>query len=308
MTTPQREKETAFIILRDYLLLSIGITVQWKDFASFYNTFSSLLDNIIETGQKQEAFKLKTAKEKKAKKNALVAKMIRVGQKCNTYATVHDKYDFQDIIRKLKKSLRYWSDIKLTNLCKNFIAAINANSAELEDYKITKEVIAELTKLYNDYLPICYKPKKGKQSTGIYTEVLAGLYKEIDGVLKTMTAIVEGGEEEEPEFCVTYMLKKKPVKSVHHKLALIVQVEDEDGNRLPKALATITPKDATGTPAFTLKTGKKGRTNKKYMNPAEYVGTIKYVGMNDALIPIAINESTTSKIKVVMKKKTGEGS
>jgi len=287
--------------LIDFITLFLGLTTKWKAFAALFTTFKANTALIKDTGVKQEAAKLKRAKEKEDRKMALLSTLRLLAEKSNGFAFVETNYELLEFIKAIKLLIPTTADLKLSQIAESFLKCIKKNTEALVEYDVTADNIELLTKNLEEFNKLIGKPKKDKQETEIFTTQLANLFSDNGKVLKKMAAVVGAGIEQEPEFVETFMLKAKLAKVNYQKLSLILQVVDEHGQPIKGAKVVITPVDSTGSPTTTKKTGKKGGINHKNMKVAEYTLLVQFGGFLDSSTHFFVHDSATTKLKVVLK-------
>jgi len=303
MLDKQRTKLNMYVLVKDFLSASEAITSKWAAFAALFAGFADMVAEIFTVAALQEEDKTGVTKTKAQVKTLLIEKMVTISEKCVAYATVEDKLDFLALIKFVKSDLKKLADADLIKTAESLHANALPQWDHVKDYELTKEELAELLDLKNQYLAIYTRPAGDIENSAKLTERLDVIFKSADAALVKMDAILQLSRVTAPDFYAEYTRKRTIGKTAARTRALQLWVlDDVTGLPVAKAKLVISNKTDTEAKRIVKSTGAKGGITQDALAAGEYLYEVSYGGYVTEKGSFFVNDGVMTEVIVRLKK------
>ena len=298
-----RNKLNMFVLIKDFLLASEGITNKWAAFAALYNVFAETITEIFTVAAQHEEDKSGVTKTKAQIKASLIANMLVISEKCVAYATVEGKLDFLALVKFMKGEMQKLADADLLKRAESLYTNVLPKLDEVRGYDLKQAELAELMELKNQFLAIYTRPTGNIENNTKLTARLDVLFRTANATLVKMDAILQLSRVSAPDFYAEYTRKRTIGKTAARTRALQLWVVD-DATGLPVAKAKVTVRHKAGTDVVKVvrSTGPKGGMIVASMDAAEYEYEVTYGGYLTSTGSLFVNDGVMTEVVVRLKK------
>ena len=298
-----RNKLNMYVLIKDFLAASEGITNKWAAFAALYNVFAETVTEIFTVAAQQEEDKSGVTKTKAQIKASLIANMLVISEKCVAYATVEGKLDFLALVKFMKGELQKLADADLLKRAESLYTNVLPKLAEVRGYDLAQAELDELLELKNQFLAIYTRPTGDIENNTKLTARLDVLFKTADATLVKMDAILQLSRVTAPDFYAEYTRKRTIGKTAARTRALqLWVVDDVTGLPVAKAKVSVRLKADTDLVKVVRSTGPKGGMIVASMDAAEYEYEVSYGGYATETGTFFVNDGVMTEVVVRLKK------
>jgi len=271
---------------------------------------TELDSNLEETGKllgEQSTDKRGAAKEKEARKNDLIAILMKISRFIVAYATSKDLPDLLQKVKLAQSKLDKIADTTLKDKATEIIRIANENLAAVGPYGLKNDMLMEANDKVAAYFDVITKPRLTNKRAGEIRKEITERQKVSDKLFTKIDALVAILKDTEPLFCGTYTGARKIGNEGTRHLALKVQVNEAgSGAGLNKAMLELVPQNGKGKAGTELSksvkyTGAKGGAMIKSLDSGTYLMMVNKPGFvaQTATVYVSEGEMTSVVIELV---------
>ena len=303
MKGKQRNKLDSYVLVKELLAVSGSITGKWAAFAALFAAFAAVVTEIFTVAAQQEEDKTGVTKTKAKIRALLIAKMVRISEKCVAFATVEEKLDFLALIKFMKGELQRLADADLLKKAESLHTNVLPKLDDIKTYDLTQAELDELLDVKNQFFAIYTQPTGNIENSAKLTARLDLLFQSADTTLEKIDSLIQLSRETNPDFYEEYTRKRTIGKAGTRTRALQIWVlDDATGLPVAKAKVILRRKSGADLQKVVKRSGAKGGVVVASMETAEYEYEVSFGGYLTEMGSFFINDGVMTEVVVRLKK------
>lgn len=305
MLNYQENKRSMYITLKDVLSKSKQIWINIPAFKDAVDEFETTIADIDTQRLIQEG---KTIGISEDKQKISVEMMHLTNEFASTLYAYASKIGNNELLEKVNYSpskLINARDTILKDICQLVHDEANNLIAELAEYGKTPADVEKFRKTIESFDAILAKPRTAIALRKTATSKLVELFKNNDNIIKTrLDKLVENFQQSQPKFYKEYKTARIIINTGSQTTALIVTINDQNGNPIQKVSARIVnipphkSKDIIN--EISKKTGVRGTFRVIYLLEGNYKITISKIGYIEKTLNFIVTKAETTKLNLTL--------